>query len=286
MAWIIVSANDDELDRRELTAPVVIGRASDCEIAVRDILLSRHHCRIEPAGGHDWRIVDLKSKNGTRVGWQEVTEQVLRNGDHLRMGRTRITYYTTEFEPPPPDRKPKADRIVRPADPHEALSGTVTDFVLVEEDHPLPHHDIHHQTDRTLPEPKPQAHAERVRPSLLDELASTLQGDAASPGTSTATVATTTRTVARALPRVPVRGMGQAHRRPGSGETDLSLQLSSQVDDYTLPEAQTPPPLFTRPAVKPSKRKRLLVTVALTLAAAIGTGIVVVSLWLLMLAPR
>jgi pSer/pThr/pTyr-binding forkhead associated (FHA) protein len=154
MAWIIVSANGEEIDRRELTTPVVVGRSSESDLAIRDILLSRAHCRLEPVG-HDWRVVDLNSKNGTRVGWQEVSSQTLKNGDHLRMGRTRIIFYTTPFEPAPPDRKPRTDRMVRPADPHEALSGTVTDFVLLEEEH-LPHDRIDHHPQAELPAPKPR----------------------------------------------------------------------------------------------------------------------------------
>jgi predicted component of type VI protein secretion system len=293
MAWIIVSANGEELDRRELTAPVVIGRSPECDVVVRDILLSRQHCRLEPAGGggHEWRVVDLKSKNGTRVGWQEVTEQPLKHDDHLRMGRTRIVYYTTPFEPAP-DRPARPDKIVRPADPHEALSGTVTDFVYVEEED-LPHRDLHHHAgDRTLPQPRPYdpakgapAHAEahHAPDSPLDVLAATVGNHGG--GTSAASVATPTRTVARALPRVPAKAIGRLPRRAGGGETDLSLQVTHEhvlaVDD-----ALTPPPFLKPPPAKRSRRRRMLVTIALTLAAAIGTGIVVVSLWLLMLAPH
>ena len=296
MAWIIVSANGEELDRRELTAPVVIGRSSECDIAVRDIMLSRQHCRLEPVpGGHDWRVVDLKSKNGTRVGWQQVTEHPLKHDDHLRMGRTRIVYYTTPFEPAP-DRPSRPDRIVRPADPHEALSGTVTDFVYVEEED-LPHRDLHHHAgDRPLPQPKPydpaKAHdtdshgeSQPTPDSPLDVLAATVGNTGG--GTSGASAPVPPRTVARALPRVPTRAGGRMPRRPGAGETDLSLQVTHELattDDGAL----TPPPFFHAQPVKPkaSRRRRLLVTIALTLAAAIGTGIVVVSLWLLMLAPH
>jgi hypothetical protein len=183
---------------------------------------------------------------------------------------------------------------VRPADPHEALSGTVTDFVYVEEED-LPHRDLHHHAgDRTLPQPRPYdpakgapAHAEahHAPDSPLDVLAATVGNHGG--GTSAASVATPTRTVARALPRVPAKAIGRLPRRAGGGETDLSLQVTH---DHALPDdgVLTPPPFFhARPAkAKASRKRRLLVTVALTLAAAIGTGIVVVSLWLLMLAPR
>jgi hypothetical protein len=286
MAWIIVSANGEELERRELTGPVVLGRSSECDLAVRDILLSRTHCRLEPAGGHDWRVVDLKSKNGTRVGWQQVESQVLKDGDHLRMGRTRIVYYTGPFEPAP-ERTPRPDRIVRPADPHEALSGTVTDFVLVEEEH-VAHDEIeHHQRPGGHPVPQPRAvdTATNLAPSQeapAADLASSFwyrQGDPTYEPLITHTAAPV-RTVARALPRVPAKAMNRLPRRATSGETDLSLQV---MDD---PAPLPLPPFQLAPAPRLSRRRRMLVTAGLTLLAALGTAIVVVSLWLLTLAPR
>jgi predicted component of type VI protein secretion system len=281
MAWIIVSANGEELDRRELSTPVVVGRSSECDVAIRDILLSRHHCRLEPVG-HDWQVVDLKSKNGTRVGWQQVSGQVLKNGDHLRMGRTRIIFYTTPFEPAP-ERKPRTDRMVRPADPHEALSGTVTDFVYVDEHEPHDHIDHHPQAELPVPKPRPLDPASYSEPqveSLIDDLASSFwyrQGDATAPtgGGSAAThTLAPTRTVARALPRIPAKTLNRLPRRTTS-ETDFSLQ----VDHEPLPEAKPLPP-------KRSRKYRVAVAAALTIAAALGTGIVVMSLWLLTLSPK
>jgi hypothetical protein len=166
------------------------------------------------------------------------------------------------------------------------------------EEEDLPHRELHHHAgDRTLPQPKPydpakaaHTHAHAAEPhagpdSPLDVLAATVGNHGG--GTSGAHVSTPTRTVARALPRVPAKAIGRLPRRPGGGETDLSLQVTH---DHALPdEALTPPPFFhAAPAAKAkaSRKRRLLVTVALTLAAAIGTGIVVVSLWLLMLAPH
>ena len=48
MPWIILHANGEELSRHELVKPIVIGRATDCDIAIKDIMLSRSHCRLEP----------------------------------------------------------------------------------------------------------------------------------------------------------------------------------------------------------------------------------------------
>ena len=46
--------------RRELTRPIILGRAPDCDVAIPDITLSRHHCRLEPSeNGRSWQLVDL-----------------------------------------------------------------------------------------------------------------------------------------------------------------------------------------------------------------------------------
>src|SRR5688572_15943382 len=130
MAYIILTANGQEIDRRELTAPLTIGRAQDADVPVRDILLSRKHCRIEPAKGGQWMVVDLGSKNGTFVGSQPVARHALSDGDELRIGRVRVTFKDGPFEPAPPGTRRR--EFVRPADPTEALAGTVAGFTLVE----------------------------------------------------------------------------------------------------------------------------------------------------------
>jgi len=132
MPYIILTANGEEIDRRELTGPLVIGRAPDCDLPVRDILMSRRHCRIEPVGA-GWRLMDLGSKNGTRLGWELVKETPLCDGQLLRAGRTWIAFYADEFVPAPA-RARRPERVVRPADPIEALTGTVTGFVLADEE--------------------------------------------------------------------------------------------------------------------------------------------------------
>src|SRR5579884_714142 len=66
MAYVVVSFRDQEILRQSLGRSVVIGRAPECDIVIRDILLSRRHCRIEKDGSN-WFLSDLGSKNGTRI---------------------------------------------------------------------------------------------------------------------------------------------------------------------------------------------------------------------------
>ena len=134
MAYLIFTANGEEFDRRELGGgPVVLGRAPDCDISVPDIMLSRHHCRIEPAVHDDcqgWRILDLQSKNGTFLRGRPITSHDLHDGEELRLGRTRITFRAGAFVASPPHVRRRG--VIRPADPTEALAGTISGMVLCE----------------------------------------------------------------------------------------------------------------------------------------------------------
>lgn len=125
MAYIIIYHNDQEVARQSLDGAVTIGRAPECELRVHDILLSRRHCRIEPAGD-GWAILDLGSKNGTRIGGDPVFGKTLTDGDVIRMGKTAVRFRTGAFVPA---ASPSASALQRPADPFEAMAGTVTDFV-------------------------------------------------------------------------------------------------------------------------------------------------------------
>src|SRR5437016_5145464 len=99
MAYLIFIANEAEIDRRELTnEPVTIGRAPDCDVSIHDIVLSRHHCRIEPDEGGGWTVIDLSSKNGTLLRGNPIGHRrVLRDGDDLRIGRARVMYFAGPF---------------------------------------------------------------------------------------------------------------------------------------------------------------------------------------------
>ena len=73
---------------------VILGRARDCHIRVRDVQVSRHHCRLVWQSG-GWRLEDLGSINRTHVNGQAVTGCELRNGDQIRIGSTRLWLVAT-----------------------------------------------------------------------------------------------------------------------------------------------------------------------------------------------
>ncbi len=299
MPWIILYANDQELQRLELSRPITIGRSAECDIAVRDLLLSRIHCRLEPLGQRgSWRIVDLDSKNGTRAGWQKVESHILREGDWIRMGRTRLTFHLGPFERAA-ESTARPDRLVRPADPHEALTGTVTDFVLLDDEQEVRNGEDGIAWGGAHPQPRPldpSSYSEPVVETLLDQLASSLSPNHPSPGDEIAeglelihtgegssgglaVAAASTRTATRparlrALPRV-----GPVYRdisRACADEADLSLQ----ADPGLLP------PLPVAPIQRPTSiAKRILIAGGIGLGMALATAAVLVSAWVLTMTP-
>ncbi|HVT90841.1 MAG TPA: FHA domain-containing protein [Tepidisphaeraceae bacterium] len=125
MPYVILADKNGEFDRRELRDAITIGRSLDCQICIRDILLSRHHCRLEPFNNR-WVATDMGSKNGTRVGQETITRHILSDGDVLRMGKIQVCFQAGAFVPAPKGSVRK--REVRPADPKEDLAGTVAGF--------------------------------------------------------------------------------------------------------------------------------------------------------------
>ena len=162
MPHIVIKCDGLEIDRRELTGPLVIGRAPDCDLAVRDILLSRRHCRVEEHAATGWTLIDLDSKNGTYVNGQKLSAPHLLAGyDVVQIGRARIVYYASV-----PDEN-TADRLMapgRPADPNDSLSGTLSGFTLL-----LPGESEGPQ-DMPFPRPRPKDPQAFADPQLQDML--------------------------------------------------------------------------------------------------------------------
>ena len=88
---------------------LLIGRRSQCDIALRFPNVSSHHCEIELIDGY-WFVRDLNSRNGTFVNGRRVTGEVqLRHGSCLRFHEFEFEFCDalleqsseTEFEPRP-----------------------------------------------------------------------------------------------------------------------------------------------------------------------------------------
>jgi predicted component of type VI protein secretion system len=95
---LVCEAGPSSGDRRRLPAPearVVVGRGDGVSWVILDPNLSRAHAAID-RGWDGTRVIDLGSKNGTRVaGVMAPTEtpgRTLADGDVIELGETRLRY--------------------------------------------------------------------------------------------------------------------------------------------------------------------------------------------------
>jgi len=91
MARLSVTINGDKrtfaLDERGLQ----IGRALDNDIVLNNVIVSRHHARVQLRGRETW-AVDLGSRNGISVNRLRVKEELLHDGDVLQVGPFEIRF--------------------------------------------------------------------------------------------------------------------------------------------------------------------------------------------------
>jgi len=93
-AYLLLRDADDQPTALRLTPgrTATLGRASSNSVVIRDERASRCHAEVFVADGA-WRVRDLESRNGTRVGGQPVSgERVLAPGDVIRIGKTEIAF--------------------------------------------------------------------------------------------------------------------------------------------------------------------------------------------------
>lgn len=73
---------------------ISIGRSTENLICISDKKASRKHCQIEKVG-QGYKLVDLESRNGTRVNEEMVNQKLLSAGDVIRIGDVTITFEDT-----------------------------------------------------------------------------------------------------------------------------------------------------------------------------------------------
>lgn len=87
----------------ELVDPITVaGRALENKIVLQDRQASRRHCQFEKT---EWgyKLVDLESRNGTRVNDRTVNQAILRPGDCIQIGQAVLIFEDPLFREPPPD---------------------------------------------------------------------------------------------------------------------------------------------------------------------------------------
>lgn len=76
------------------TGELILGRAPDCEVVLKDFGISRQHAKLiaDPNGV---RIMDLGSKNGTKINGALITQAPLRDGDKFTLGSLDVVFGRT-----------------------------------------------------------------------------------------------------------------------------------------------------------------------------------------------
>jgi diguanylate cyclase (GGDEF)-like protein len=92
-ACVVLIYGGDLGRKFELSArPSIVGRDSDCDIALDLLTVSRRHASLYERDGLCY-VEDLGSTNGTLVNDEEIAEaRVLRNGDHVKIGSAVFKY--------------------------------------------------------------------------------------------------------------------------------------------------------------------------------------------------
>jgi transcriptional regulator with GAF, ATPase, and Fis domain len=96
-AYLIIQLGSRWTDilRLQPEQPVTIGRASECQVVVRDERVSRKHARIAttPMG---WEVTDLGSRNGTQVDGTTIAgPHLLKEGETIAVGACFMTFSNT-----------------------------------------------------------------------------------------------------------------------------------------------------------------------------------------------
>lgn len=89
-AMLLVDQSNRRFDLRR--GSNVIGRGTDSDLQLLDQGISRRHVDVQ-FDGNFATAYDLGSTNGTTVNGHEINSQLLRHGDVIRVGHTRIVFH-------------------------------------------------------------------------------------------------------------------------------------------------------------------------------------------------
>jgi len=98
----LIVTTEEESRIVESADPVVtVGRGADSTVHITDEAASRDQCRLQAQPDGAWTLIDLASRNGTRLNGQLIDEHPLKPGDTILIGKTAITVETLAAEPAP-----------------------------------------------------------------------------------------------------------------------------------------------------------------------------------------
>jgi hypothetical protein len=70
---------------------VTVGRASTNTVALHEMGASKEHCRLERVGDR-WKLVDLESKNGTKINGEVRNKAWLAHDDRIEIGKSELRF--------------------------------------------------------------------------------------------------------------------------------------------------------------------------------------------------
>ncbi len=129
-----LSIKDDTGEKTiDLRADITtFGRAPENTVVVTEKEFSRRHFHIERVEA-GYKVVDLESRNGTRVNGKHVNQHLLRPGDRIEVGKAVLVFQDSAWREPAPAaaqaavaRPATAAVPVRPATPPIRRSGSTT----------------------------------------------------------------------------------------------------------------------------------------------------------------
>ncbi len=71
---------------------ILIGRATNCDIVLNDLNVSRTHAEIRRESTTAWSVADLGSTNGTLVNGRHIAQTMLNEGDRITTGTTTFLF--------------------------------------------------------------------------------------------------------------------------------------------------------------------------------------------------
>jgi len=92
---VVTRGKQKGLEFRLDKAEVTIGRSPDCEVCIHDWFVSKKHAVIHRQGS-TFLLRDAGSWRGTKVNDLQVTETVLREGDVIQIGGTKIEFHLVQ----------------------------------------------------------------------------------------------------------------------------------------------------------------------------------------------
>jgi len=78
---------------------LILGSGPQADVLIEESSVSPCHCVLFRIRG-EWKLLDLYSRQGTRVNGQLLTDHTLRDGDEIKVGRVSVTFETESSDSP------------------------------------------------------------------------------------------------------------------------------------------------------------------------------------------